>query len=42
MAILKISALLGLLAVASASSLHAAGYPDHRLCTMTRVAMSVT
>ena len=29
MAILKISALLGLLAVASASSLHAAGYPDH-------------
>jgi tripartite-type tricarboxylate transporter receptor subunit TctC len=28
MAILKISALLGLLAVASASSLHAAGYPD--------------
>src|SRR5215471_16909914 len=29
MPILKISALLGLLAVASASSLHAAGYPDH-------------
>src|SRR5215467_4518869 len=29
MAILKISALLGVLAVASTSSLHAAGYPDH-------------
>ena len=29
MAILKISALLGLLAVASATGLHAAGYPDH-------------
>jgi len=28
MAILKISALLGLLAVTSVSSLHAAGYPD--------------
>lgn len=29
MVILKTSVLLGLLAVASASSLHAAGYPDH-------------